>query len=74
MEWFNEIVEHVGMWVIVLVGLLLVWWIGGIPVAVKSWLEKKGKKVPALLEDHIVLVEIVWIALLVFLGYRYSPI
>ncbi len=71
---FNEIITNTGIWVWVIIGLLALWVIGGLPSAVKNWARKKGRPMPAWYEDHIVLIEIVWICLLVFLAYRYSPV
>lgn len=65
---FNEIVQNTGMFVWVIIALVAIWWIGGIPVFIKNMLEKKGKPVPGILEDHIVIVEIVWIAALLFIA------
>lgn len=67
---FNEIVQNTGMFVWVIIALIAIWWIGSVPVFIKNLLEKKGKPVPAILEDHIVIVEIVWIALLLFIAWK----
>lgn len=67
---FNEIVQNTGMFVWVIIALLAIWWIGSVPVFIKNMLEKKGKPVPGILEDHIVIVEIVWIAALLFAAWK----
>lgn len=67
---FNEIVQNTGMFVWVIIALVAIWWIGSVPVFIKNMLEKKGKPVPGILEDHIVIVEIVWIAILLFVAWK----
>ena len=71
---WNNVVEHIVMWVGVILILGLVWIFLGLPAYFKGWLEKKHKKVPKLLDDHIVIIEIVWIAVWLYIGYHYSPI
>ena len=66
-DW-NELITNTGLWVWVIVALGALWVIGSIPVYIRDPFRKQGKPAPALLEDHIVLVEIVWIAILFYLG------
>lgn len=65
---FNELPQNIGMWVLVLAGLVALWIVGGIPVMIRNKGLEKGWKLSKWLDDHIVIAEIVWIGLLVFLA------
>jgi len=64
--------------VVIVVGSIfllgLVWVFLGLPAYFKGWLEKKHKDVPKILKDHIVIIELAWIAFWIYIGYHYSPI
>lgn len=65
---FNELPQNIGMWVLVLAGLVALWIVGSIPVMIRNKGLEKGWKLSKWLDDHIVIAEIVWIGLLVFLA------
>ena len=67
---FNEFSQNVGMWVIVLVMLAVVLALGGLPSGLRNKLLEKGHPLGRWLDDHIVVVQIVWIALLLFLSSK----
>ena len=67
---FNEFSQNVGMWVIVLAGLALIFALGGLPSGLRNKLLEKGHPLGRWLDDHIVVVQIVWIALLLFLASK----
>lgn len=65
---FNELPQNIGMWVLVLVMLAALWFVGGLPVRIRNRGLEKGWKFAEWLDGHIVVVEIAWIALLLFLA------
>ncbi len=69
---FNEIVTHTGMWVWVLIALAALWFIIFIPSAIKNYALKREWKCAEWLDKHIVIIEIVWIAALLFVGWYFQ--
>lgn len=61
---WNEVVFNGSVWIGALLGIVLFGVCCVIPVHVRWWMVKHNKKVPKLMQEHMGIIEIVWIVLL----------
>lgn len=61
---FNSLITDTGMLVWILAGLAVGFIIMFFPIMLQDWMHKREKQFPYWIEKHIVLVQIIWVAVL----------
>ena len=64
----DRIIANTGLWVWVIIALVALWFLAFVPAKIKNHALEKQWKCADFLDKYIVIIEIAWIALLLYLG------